>query len=63
LGLIFMARAGYNPEAAPAFWQRFAKAGGPKPPEFFSTNPADDTRVRQLQAWMPEAKAQAPKKP
>jgi predicted Zn-dependent protease len=63
LGLIFMARAGYNPEAAPAFWQRFAKAGGTKPPEFFSTHPADDTRVRQLQAWMPEAKAQAPKKP
>ena len=63
LGLTFMARAGYNPEAAPAFWQRFAKAGGAKPPEFFSTHPADDTRVRQLRAWMPEAKAQAPKKP
>jgi predicted Zn-dependent protease len=63
LGLIFMARAGYNPEAAPAFWQRFAKAGGNKPAEFLSTHPADATRVRQLQEWMPEAKAQAPKQP
>jgi predicted Zn-dependent protease len=61
LGLIFMARAGYNPEAAPAFWQRFSKAGGSKPPEFFSTHPADATRVNQLRQWMPEAKAQAPK--
>jgi predicted Zn-dependent protease len=63
LGLLFMARAGYNPEAAPAFWARFSKAGGSKPPEFLSTHPADATRVRQLQAWMPEAKAQMPRKP
>jgi predicted Zn-dependent protease len=63
LGLIFMARAGYNPEAAPALEKRCQKAGGNKPAEFFSTHPADETRVRQLQQWMPEAKAQAPKQP
>jgi len=63
LGLIFMARAGYNPEAAPAFWTRFGKAGGGKPPEFLSTHPSDSTRVAQLRQWMPEAKAQMPKKP
>ncbi len=63
LGLIFMARAGYNPEAAPAFWTRFSKAGGSKPPEFLSTHPSDSTRVNQLRQWMPEAKAQMPKKP
>ena len=63
LGLIFMARAGYDPEAAPAFWTRFSKAGGSKPPEFLSTHPADSTRVNQLRQWMPEAKAQMPKKP
>ena len=55
LGLIFMARAGYDPEAAPAFWTRFSKAGGSKPPEFLSTHPADSTRVSQLRQWMPEA--------
>lgn len=63
LGLIFMARAGYNPEAAPAFWTRFGKGNGGKTPEFFSTHPADATRVAQLRKWMPEAKAQMPKKP
>lgn len=61
LGLIFMARAGYNPEAAPAFWGRFSKISGTKPPEFFSTHPADETRIKQLNKWMPEAKAQMPK--
>ena len=59
LGLIFMARAGYNPEAAPLFWQRFAVASSTKPPEFFSTHPADETRIRNLRSWMNEAKAQA----
>lgn len=61
LGLIFMARAGYNPEVAPAFWGRFSKIAGTKPPEFFSTHPADETRIKQLNAWMSEAKAQMPK--
>jgi predicted Zn-dependent protease len=63
LGLIFMARAGYDPEAAPAFWTRFGKGNGGKTPEFFSTHPSDATRVAQLRKWMPEAKAQMPKKP
>lgn len=63
LGLLFMARAGYNPEAAPAFWARFSKAGAGKPPEFLSTHPSDGTRVRQLQSWLPEARAQMPRKP
>jgi predicted Zn-dependent protease len=62
LGLLFMARAGFNPEAAPAFWGRFAKAGS-KTPEFLSTHPSDSTRVKQLQSWLPEAKAQMPKQP
>ena len=61
LGLIFMARAGYNPEAAPLFWHRFSAASTTKPPEFFSTHPADETRIRQLRSWMGEAKAQAPR--
>ena len=59
LGLIFMARAGYNPEAAPLFWHRFSSASTTNPPEFFSTHPADETRIRQLQGWMNEARAQA----
>jgi predicted Zn-dependent protease len=63
LGLLFMARAGYEPAAAPALWARFGKAGSGKPPEFLSTHPSDATRIRQLQAWLPEARAQMPRKP
>lgn len=63
LGLLLMARAGYDPAAAPAFWTRFGQGKGRKTPEFFSTHPADDTRVRMLQGWLPEARAQMPRKP
>lgn len=55
MGLVFMAMAGYDPQQAPVFWQRMSALGGEKPPEFMSTHPADETRVRQLQEWMPEA--------
>ncbi len=55
LGLIFMAMAGYNPEAAIEFWQRMANAGGNKPLEFLSTHPSDQTRIDNLKAFMPEA--------
>ena len=55
MGLIFMAMAGYNPEAAVGFWQRMGAAGGKKPPEFMSTHPSDSTRVQHLRELMPEA--------
>lgn len=56
LGLIFMAMAGYNPNAAVAFWQRMAaQKGGQAPPEFLSTHPSDETRIKDLRAAMPEA--------
>ena len=56
MGLIFAAMGGYNPEAAVTFWQRMAASGGQKPPELLSTHPSDETRIRDLQAFMPEAK-------
>ena len=55
MGLIFMAMAGYNPEAAVGFWQRMGAAGGKTPPEFMSTHPSDSTRIQQLHELMPEA--------
>jgi len=58
LGLIFMAKAGYDPRAALAFWQRMMQeAKGPRPPEFLSDHPSDQTRIRQIGAWIPEAMA------
>jgi len=54
-GLIFSAMAGYDPQEAIPFWQRMTAAGGANPPEFLSTHPSDETRLRKLQQFMPEA--------
>jgi predicted Zn-dependent protease len=57
IGLVYMAKAGYDPREAVAFWQRMAaQSGGNQPPQFLSTHPSHDTRIRDLQdKWMPEA--------
>lgn len=56
LGLIFAAMAGYDPREAPKFWQRMSKvSGGGKPPELLSTHPSDERRIRDLNAYMPQA--------
>ncbi len=55
MGLMFMAMAGYNPEAAVKFWTRMSQMGGKKPPEMMSTHPSDATRIRKIKAKLPEA--------
>ncbi len=55
MGLIFMSMAGYDPREAPVFWERMSAAGGAKPPEWMSTHPSDETRISNLNGWMPEA--------
>ncbi|MDZ4752232.1 MAG: M48 family metallopeptidase [Flavobacteriales bacterium] len=55
MGLIFMAMGGYDPRVAPTFWERMASQGGQAPPELLSTHPSDDTRIRELKEYMPEA--------
>lgn len=54
-GLIFAAMAGYDPREAIPFWERMSAVGGAKPPEFLSTHPSDETRIRKLNQFMPEA--------
>jgi hypothetical protein len=56
LGLIFMAMAGYDPNKAVDFWQRMSQMkGGQAPPEFLSTHPSDETRIRKIREFLPEA--------
>ena len=55
MGLMFMARAGYDPRAAVLFWGRMNEKGGPRPPEFLSTHPAPASRIDNLKAYIPEA--------
>tara|TARA_B100000683_G_C12436160_1_gene533972 strand:- start:406 stop:1161 length:756 start_codon:yes stop_codon:yes gene_type:complete len=56
IGLILMAKAGYNPNEAPRFWRRMSRKGGASVPEFLSTHPSHDTRISNLKKWMPEAR-------
>lgn len=55
IGLILMAKAGYDPREAIPFWQRMNQSGGSRPPELLSTHPAPETRIKQIEALIPEA--------
>ena len=56
LGIIFAAMAGYNPDAAVAFWQRMSAHTGGGSTSWLSTHPSDATRIQQIQGWLPEAR-------
>jgi predicted Zn-dependent protease len=55
IGLMLMARAGYDPREAIKLWQNFQALGGQRPPEFLSTHPLEATRIERLQELMPKA--------
>jgi predicted Zn-dependent protease len=58
VGLILMAKAGYDPEAAVGFWQRMVAGnkGKAKPPAFLSTHPTDERRIQEIQRLIPGIK-------
>jgi predicted Zn-dependent protease len=61
IGLMYMARAGYDPEEAIAFWSRFAEFNqqqGDVAVWFLRTHPLDQTRIEDIRSWLPEAKRQ-----
>ena len=55
MGLIFAAMAGYDPQVAVSFWQRMSASSSSQTAEFLSDHPSDATRIKNIQAWMPEA--------
>ena len=62
IGIYLMAIAGYNPDEASVLWERMkANSGGQAQPEFLSTHPSNDSRIANLKALAPQAKAEAQK--
>jgi metalloendopeptidase OMA1, mitochondrial len=59
LGLIYMAKAGYDPHASRDLWKRMAErsSGQSDSPlsAFLSTHPLPATRITQIEGWIPEA--------
>ena len=54
LGLDYMARAGFDPREAVDLWVNMARAGGGSQPEFLSTHPSHETRIRDIQRRLPQ---------
>jgi len=61
IGLTLMAIAGYDPIASAQLWERMSKIGGSVPPEILSTHPSNETRINNINLWVPEAREEAKK--
>lgn len=53
IGLELAARAGFNPRAGISVWKKMQAADGSGPPQFLSTHPAPESRIRDIEALMP----------
>jgi predicted Zn-dependent protease len=62
LGLLYMARAGYDPAEAIRFWERMEQSSSAQPPEFASTHPSHASRVAHLKDFLPKAEAEYAKR-
>ncbi len=61
LGLIFSSLSGYDIREAPKLWERMKKSNkGKEPPEFMSTHPSSDNRIKKLNEWMNEVTLKYP---
>jgi len=61
IGLILMAIAGYDPSVAGEFWVRMKNQKGGEPPEILNTHPSSQTRIDNINSWIPSAIAEGRK--
>ena len=55
IGLVIMAKAGYDPRKAIEFWERMSKKSSNFVPQFLSTHPSDENRIKEMKKFMPTA--------
>ena len=61
LGLIFSSLSGYDIRETTKIWERMKEANkGKEPPEFMSTHPSSDNRIKKLNEWMNEVTLKYP---
>jgi predicted Zn-dependent protease len=53
IGLELAARAGYDPRAGVTLWKKMLSASSGGPPQFLSTHPAGENRIREVEALLP----------
>jgi predicted Zn-dependent protease len=53
IGLELSARAGYDPRAGVTLWEKMLGASRGAPPEFLSTHPAGENRIKEIQSLLP----------
>lgn len=58
VGLYYMTKAGFNPQAAVTVWKRAASYGGTnsKKTHFFASHPASGVRAKNLEKFLPDAR-------
>jgi len=58
VGMELAARAGHDPRAAVAVWQKMSQlaqgAGRGQPPQFLSTHPSHESRIKEIEANLPK---------
>ena len=55
LGMIFSSLSGYDIRETEKIWERMKEANkGKEPPQFMSTHPSSDNRIKNIQGWLNE---------
>jgi predicted Zn-dependent protease len=54
VGMELAARGGYNPQAGVTLWQKMLAASKGAPPQFMSTHPAGQTRIKDIEGKLPK---------
>jgi predicted Zn-dependent protease len=54
VGLELAARAGYDPRAGITLWRKMQAANKGAPPQWLSTHPASDTRIKEIEKHLPQ---------